>query len=173
MEVRIMKNNTTTMLSGVIISVLICLFAVINSYGGDYETLKGLNEIKAVFDVRAKAPKSAWIYLDLIHKTFNDKNIREVTDKPEFVVVLVGPAVKLVSSHTKGFSEEDKEILGKIAATVSAMAKDGIKLEICMYAANLLGVDPATILPEIEQHENGWISLIAYQAKGYTLTPAY
>ncbi|MDH3329237.1 MAG: hypothetical protein OEM01_08395 [Desulfobulbaceae bacterium] len=88
-----MKNNTATIFRSVIISVFICLFAVLNSYGGDYETLNGPNDIKVVFDARAKAPESAWIYLDLIHKTFNDKSIREVTDKPE------------------------------IAATVSAMAK--------------------------------------------------
>lgn len=168
-----MKNNTTSIFRGVIFSIFICLFALVNAYGGDYEVLNGLNEIKTVFDVRAKAPKSAWIYLDLIHKTYKDKNIREVTDKPEFVVVFIGSAVKLISSNTEGFSEEDKEMIAKIAATVSAMAKDGIKMEICMYAANLLGVDPTTVLPEIKQYENGWISLIGYQAKGYTVVQAY
>lgn len=171
MEVMIMKNKI--ILHGLIFSVLICLFVVGNSYGGDYEVLNGLNGIKTVFDVRTKSPKSAWTFLDLIHKTYNEKNIREVTDKPEFVVIFIGPAVKLISSKTEGFSEEDKKMIGKIATTVSAMAKDGIKLEVCLYAANLLGVDPATILPEIKQYENGWISLIGYQAKGYTLVPAY
>jgi hypothetical protein len=95
MEARFMRINTATIFRSVIISVFICLFAVLNLYGGAYEALKGLNYIKVVFDFRAKAPQSAWIYLDLIHKIFNDKSIREVTDK----------------------------------------------LEICMYAANLMGLD--------------------------------
>lgn len=168
-----MKSNTKTLYHGVILSVFLCLFAVINAHGGDYPVLNGLTEAKVVFDVRASAPKNAWIYLDLIHKMYNDKNIREVTDKPEFVVAIVGPAVKLVSTNTEGFSAEDKEYINKIAATVKAMAKDGIKLELCLYAANLLGVDPATILPEIEQYENGWISIFGYQAKGYSLILAY
>jgi hypothetical protein len=34
-------------------------------------------------------------------------------------------------------------------------------------------VDPATILPEIKHEENGVISLIGYQAKGFSLVPVY
>lgn len=168
-----MKTNVNALMRGVVLSIFLCLFFVVNTYGGDYPVLNGLNEAKIVFDLRAKSPKSGWIYLDLIHKTFTEKNIRKVTDKPEFVVVIVGPAVKLVSSSTEGFSDEEKEYLGKIATTIKTMAEDGIKLEICLYAAQLMGVDPATILPEIAQYENGWISLFGYQAKGYHLIPAY
>jgi len=36
-----------------------------------------------------------------------------------------------------------------------------------------MGVDPATILPEIKQVDNGWISLIGYQVKGCAFVPAY
>lgn len=63
--------------------------------------------------------------------------------------------------------------LEQIAKTIAAMAEDGIKIEICKFAAKLFGVEPATILPEIKQIENGWISLIGYQAKGYALVAIY
>ena len=33
-------------------------------------------------------------------------------------------------------------------ATVQAMAKDEIELEVCDFAAKVPGVDPASILPE-------------------------
>jgi intracellular sulfur oxidation DsrE/DsrF family protein len=51
------------------------------------------------------------------------------------------------------------------------MAKDGIKLEICLFAVKVFGMESSTILPEIKQVGNGWISLIGYEAKGYSLVP--
>ncbi len=168
-----MNSNTIQILRGVVFTLFICLFVASSSHGGGYEALDGINDIKVVFDVRAKKAKSAAIQLDLIHQTFKDQNIRKITDKPDFVVVIAGSAVKLVSSDTEGFSEEKRVLVSQIAKTVSAMAKDGIKLEICLFAANLYGIDPGTILPEITHVDNGWISLIGYQTKGYTLVAAF
>jgi len=76
------------------------------------------------------------------------------------IIVFIRPSVKLVSSNTIEFSAEDKEAVTKIAETISAMAKGGIKFEICLFAAELLGVERSSILPEIKQVENGWISLV-------------
>ena len=53
------------------------------------------------------------------------------------------------------------------------MAETGIRVEVCLSAAKLFGVKPASILPEIEQVGNGWISEIGYQARGYRLVPVY
>jgi intracellular sulfur oxidation DsrE/DsrF family protein len=53
------------------------------------------------------------------------------------------------------------------------MAKDRIKLEICDFASKVFGVDPASILPEIKHVPNGWVSVIGYQARGYSLVPVY
>ncbi|MFO8146375.1 MAG: DsrE family protein, partial [Gillisia sp.] len=57
----------------------------------------------------------------------------------------------------------------KIAQKISAMDSDGIRFEICMTAAHALGVSADSILPEIMQVENGWISLIGYQQNGYSM----
>lgn len=94
-----------------------------------------------------------------------------MTKKPDFVVIFLGPAVKLVSKSRGGFTAEDQKILDEFASTVSAMAKDGIKLEICLFAVKVFGMESSTILPEIKQVGNGWISLIGYEAKGYSLVP--
>ena len=51
------------------------------------------------------------------------------------------------------------------------MAKDGIQFEICLIAVKVFGVEPSSILPEIKQVGNGWISLIGYEARGYALVP--
>ena len=168
-----MNRTTKAIVRGMIISLFICIFATVNTYANEYEGLAGLDTIKAVFDVRAGKVKSAALQLDLVYKTFKDKNIREATADTDFVVVIAGPATKLVTTNTQGFSAEEKVELEQIAKNIEAMAADGIRIEICMFAAKYFGVDPATILPAIKQVENGWISLIGYQAKGYSLVAIY
>ena len=71
------------------------------------------------------------------------------------------------------FSMEDQKAMDEIAQTVKAMAADGIKLEVCDFAVKANGMDPASILPEIKHVPNSWISLIGYQARGYSIVPVY
>jgi len=91
--------------------------------------------------------------------------------KPDIAVVFIGPSVKLVSKNRGDFSADDQKILNEFASTISAMAKDGIKFEICLIAVKVFGVEPSSILPEIKQVGNGWISLIGYETRGYALVP--
>jgi intracellular sulfur oxidation DsrE/DsrF family protein len=155
--------------------LLICLLlvAAAQGFGEEYEALKGLKSIKAVFDVRIGNPKSVALHLKLIHDTYKDKDIMAVTKKPAFVVIFMGPSVKLISKDREGFSPEEQKVLDEIANTISEMVKDGIKLEICLFAAKVFNVDPSSILPGIMHHPSGWVSLIGYEAKGYSLVPAY
>lgn len=162
-------------------AIIICLlFSVgslfvtgVNVFGEEYQILKGLKTIKVVFDFRNGNLQSAALHLKFIRQTLNDKNIIAVTKKPDFVVVFLGPSVKLISKNRVGFSAEEQKTLDEIAATITKMSEDGIKLEICLAAAQVFGVDPASVLPEIQPVTNGWISLIGYQAKHYALVPAY
>lgn len=165
------------MKSGRMFTLLLAVFllfgAVSSAFAEEYEALKGLKSVKAVFDVRMSDPKSTALHLSLIHQTYKDKEIMGVTKKPVFAVVFIGPSVKLVSKNREGFKAEDQKYLDEIAATVLAMSKDGIKLELCGTAARLMNVDPATVLPEIKVVGNGWISEIGYQSQGYSLVPVY
>jgi uncharacterized protein len=172
MEDSIMNSRISSIFLKIIVPSLICLFVSTNIYGGQYDSLNGLTDINVVFDVRAKRVKKAVIYLDLIHETFKDQNIRDVSKQPEFAVVLAGGMSKFVSSNTEGFSDGEKVLISRVTDRISAMAKDGIKVEICVFSVNLAGVDPATLMPVIKQVDNGWISLIGYQAKGYSLVSA-
>jgi intracellular sulfur oxidation DsrE/DsrF family protein len=49
------------------------------------------------------------------------------------------------------------------------MKKEGVILEVCVYALEVLGVNPATVMPEIDQVGNGFISVAGYQAQGYAV----
>jgi intracellular sulfur oxidation DsrE/DsrF family protein len=166
-----MKRSLKTSLVSVFLTIFILLLTAGNTFGEEYRTLKGLKSVKAVFDFELGSPQSALVHLKVIDQTFKDKNITTLRNKPDFTVIFIGPSVKLVSKNKSEFNAEDQKILDDYANTLSQMAKEGIKFEICLIAVKILGVDPSTILPEIKQVGNGWISLIGHQAKGYAIVP--
>ena len=165
-----MKKNAI-FFTGLLLGAI--LLAANTASAAEYDFLQGLKSFKAVVDMRSGKPKSLAVQLGLIHQMYKDASVRSVTESPEFVLVFIGPAVKLVTTNTAGMSPEDKEIAGKIAETITAMAKDGIKFEICLFAVDAFGVDRTSILSEIKQVGNGWISLVGYQHLGYGLVPVY
>ncbi len=154
-----------------LLTVYLLIATAGNVFSEEYSTLKGLKSVKAVFDFEMGNPQNALVHLKVIHQTFKDKNLRAITKKPDFVIIFIGPSVKLVSKNRGGFTAEDQKILDEYASTISEMSKEGIKFEICLVAVKLLGVEPSSILPEIKQVGNGWISLIGHEAKGYSLVP--
>jgi intracellular sulfur oxidation DsrE/DsrF family protein len=168
-----MKRNPQRLCMNLCVAFCLVFVVAGSASAEEYAALKGLKTVKAVFDVRAGSAKSAALQLKLIQETFQDRTLTAITKKPAFVVVFIGPSVKLISKNREGFPPEDQKVLDEIAGTVSAMAKSGIRLEICLFAAKVLGVNPGSVLPEIKQVGNGWISLIGYQEKGYSLVPAY
>lgn len=168
-----MQKKSRMIITSLFFSICMLFAAVGDVSSEEYVSLKGLKSVKAVFDMRIGDPKSAALHLKLIHQTFKDKSITAITNKPDFVIVFIGGSVRLVSKNREGFSPEEQKILDEIAGIISEMSKDGIKLEICIFASDAFGVDSASILPEIKHVGNGWISLIGYQAGGYSLVPAY
>ncbi len=90
-------------------------------------------------------------------------------EKPQVVVVFHGPAVKLLTKDSSGFPEDARGEVDKFHEMIRQLKKDGVKLEVCLYAVKVMGVDPATLLPEIDQVGNGFISVVGYQAQGYSV----
>jgi intracellular sulfur oxidation DsrE/DsrF family protein len=166
-----MKRSAKFIVMSMFLTVCLLAVTVENSSSEEYGTLKGLKSIKAVFDFGLGNPQGALISLQVIQQTFKDKNMWVSGKKPEIAVIFVGPSVKLVSKSRSGFKEEDQKTLDEIAGKITEMAKDGINFEICLIAMKILGVEPSSILPEIKQVGNGWISLIGHEAKGYHLVP--
>jgi uncharacterized protein len=164
-----MKRKIIILLSLCVAISLFCADSAVT--GEEYKAMKGIESAKAVFDERESNPKNAALHLKVIHQTF--KELAAMNKNPIFVLEFIGPSVKLISKNRTGFSPEDQKSLDEIANTLSAMSKDGIELEICLVAAKVFNVDPASVLPEIKRVGNGWISMIGYQAQGYSLVPVY
>jgi intracellular sulfur oxidation DsrE/DsrF family protein len=74
-------------------------------------------------------------------------------------VVFHGPAVKLISTERKEFKPEEVAEVDKFADTIRQMKKDSVTFELCDYALEVMGVDPSTIMPEIDHVGNGFISV--------------
>lgn len=164
-----MKRKIITLLNLFIAISLLCVVSTVS--GEEYKPMKGIKSAKAVFDERESNPKSAALHLTIVHQTY--KELAAMKKNPVFVLVFIGPSVKLISKNREGFSPEDQKSLDEIANTISAMSKDGINLEICLVAAKVFNVDPVSVLPEIKRVGNGWISMIGYQAQGYSLVLVY
>jgi intracellular sulfur oxidation DsrE/DsrF family protein len=135
----------------------------------EYAALDGVRRVKAVFDVSLGSPQMANVVFWAVNNVYEDESVRALPEPPKAVVVFHGPAVKLISTNHKDFKESDKKALDEFANMIRRMKKAGVKLEVCLYALNVLDVDPATILPEVDKVGNGFISVVGYQAQGYSV----
>lgn len=168
-----MRAKRIPILLALVLAFAVTALCAPAAMAGPYTALQGAKSADAVFDVRAKSAGSLLLAMGLVHAMYKDPAIRQVSPKPKFTVIFIGPAVKLVTTSRKGVSPADAKLMDKLDGVLAAMAKDGIKLELCVFAAKLLKVDLATILPVIEQVPNGWISLIGYEQRGFALVPIY
>jgi intracellular sulfur oxidation DsrE/DsrF family protein len=159
----------------IVVVLLSALFMVLSGLSSvsaeEYKAMKGVKSANVMFDMRDANVQTAIIHLNLIHDTYNE--LAAMKKKPVFVVVFMAGSVKLISTDHRGFKAEEENSLKEIASIISKMKKTGIRVEACLFAAKVFGVEPSTILPEIERVGNGWISEIGYQARGYSLVPVY
>jgi intracellular sulfur oxidation DsrE/DsrF family protein len=166
-----MKGNLRKIVVMSIAAIFLILSSLSFASAEEYDAMKGVNSVNAIFDMRDGNLQTAGIHLNLIHDTY--KELVAMKKNPVFVVVFMGSAVKLISSDRSGFTAEEQKSLKEIASIISRMSKAGIRVEVCVFAVKLFGIEPASILPEIERVGNGWISEIGYQTRGYSLVPVY
>lgn len=136
---------------------------------GEYPALDGVKGLDSVFGVGLGNPAAASVVLPAIMDVYKNKDVRALHAVPRTVMVFHGPAVKLISTDRKGVDKKDAEALDKVAEMIRQMKKDGVRIEVCMYAVKVMGVDPATLMPEIDRVGNGFISVLGYQAQGYSV----
>ena len=149
--------------------VFLALTASAAAAGGYDTALKGVKGINAVFDVSHGTPKTANALFWAVQNVYEDETVRALPNQSHVAVVFHGPAVKLISTDRTGFNYEVNAELEKFAGTIRQLKKDGVKLEVCDYALKVMGVDPATIMAEVDHVGNGFISVIGYQAQGYSV----
>ena len=131
--------------------------------------LKGVNSYDAVFEVTQASPKVANIVFWAVKNSYEEAAVKGLARAANIAIVFHGPAVKLLSTDKTPFNGAEWAEVEKFQATLRQMKKDGVKLEVCLYAVEVMGVDKATIIPEIDQVGNGFVSVIGYQMQGYAV----
>lgn len=133
----------------------------------DRAALAGLKEVKVAFDIREGDAKRLLMGLNVIDETRQSLIRQGVT--PRIVLAFRGPATRLVQTDMEKIKPEDREAAQKIAAKLREMRlAPGVEsMEQCSVAVRLQETKPENVLPEIRVVGNSWISLMAYQAKGY------
>jgi intracellular sulfur oxidation DsrE/DsrF family protein len=133
----------------------------------DKAALADLKEVKVGFDLKEGDGKLLLARLDVIDET--RQSLIQQGVKPHFILAFRGPATKLVQTDPALMKPQDREIATKIAAKIKQMsAASGIEgFEQCAVAVREQGTNAEMVLPEIRVVGNGFISLMAYQARGY------
>ncbi|MBE0603015.1 MAG: DsrE family protein [Deltaproteobacteria bacterium] len=140
------------------------------AWSASYEAaLRGVKGIDVVFDVGHGNAKSANVIFWAVRDVYRNDAVRKLPEAPRAVVVFHGSAVKLLSSSRAGVPKEDAAAMDELAATLREMKKEGVTLEVCMYAVRVMGVDPATLMPEVDRVDNGFVSVAGYQSQGYAV----
>src|SRR5271155_1406332 len=133
----------------------------------DHASLAGLQEVKVAFDIKDGDAKLLLGRLDIIDETRQSLIQQGIT--PHFILAFRGPATKLVQTDTDKIKPEDRAMAARIAIRIKELSGapgvDGF--EQCAVAARELGIKTELVLPEIRVVGNAFISLMAYQAKGY------
>ena len=82
-----------------------------------------------------------------------------------------GPATKYVTKGTGYVAAENHAIKKEIQGWIAQFQKNGFALEQCAIAARGQKVSYEDILAPIAIVQNGYISIVAYQNRGYALLP--
>lgn len=136
----------------------------------DNAALQGLTDVKVIYDVTTGNAKKLLSRLELIEET-RESIIRQ-GGKPHFILSVRGPASLLVQKDTSRIKPEDMEAAAKISEKIKAMSKEPeYQLNQCAVANRYLKIKNEDTLPEVKVVGNGWISLAAYQNKGYAYIP--
>lgn len=133
----------------------------------DHVALNGLSEAKVAFDIKDGEGKALLARLDIIDET--RLSLIQQGVAPHFILSFRGPATRLVQTDQDKIKPEDRELAAKVAAKIkelsTARGVDGF--EQCSLAVRQQGTSAEKVLPQIRVVGNGFISLMAYQAKGY------
>lgn len=144
-----------------------CMGGAAQSTADDRAALAGMKEARVAFDITAGEAKRLLSVLNVIDEMRESLIKQGVT--PRFVLTFRGPATVLISPNPERIKPEDRETMAKIAAKLKQLrAAGGVEgVEQCGVALRLNETKAEHVPPEVKIVGNSWISLIAYQSRGY------
>ena len=126
-----------------------------------------LKSINIICDVNVGKPDLLLTRLELIDETYSQLLDASVT--PTIVVAFRGEASRYITRDNLYVPPQEMDTKKAIRQIVVQFQKNGIRLEQCAIAARARHIDPDDLLPGIALVKNGYVSIVAYQARGYSL----
>jgi intracellular sulfur oxidation DsrE/DsrF family protein len=151
---------------------LIGFFAVPSVYGANFDnsrSIGGLKRAQVYFDVSLKDDKLLVLRMELVDRTV--KQMEEAGLEVIGVVGFRGGASRFITQSDHYVLEEEVSNKRKIQDWVKRFSSKGIAIEQCAIAAEILDIPTKDFLPEVTVVGNAYISLVGYQAKGYSVVP--
>jgi intracellular sulfur oxidation DsrE/DsrF family protein len=120
-----------------------------------------------VYDVTEGGGQALLDRLDSIEETRQDLVKQGIT--PRFVLSFRGPSTKLVQTDQEKIKPEDRAVAAKIAERIAELSKaPGVEaLEQCAVAIRHQGTKAEKVLPNIKVVANSFVTIAAWQAKGF------
>jgi intracellular sulfur oxidation DsrE/DsrF family protein len=160
-------------LPSLILATMLCACAAApepaasNAAPDNRAALAGLTEMKIAFDVTDGNPKVLLAKLTTIDVT--RKQLMDSGVTPRMVIAFRGDASYFTQADIEKVKPEDREDARKIAAKLKELrAAPGVEaLEQCNLPLAPRKLKSGDVMPEVKVVGNGWISLVAYQRRGY------
>ena len=156
-------------ITALLIAIMLAPVMTFADQFNDTNALKGLKSVKVICDVNVGEPKLLLQRLELIDQTYSQ--LIDTGIQPDFIVAFRGPATKYVTRGTGYVPPEHQAVKKEIQGWIAQFHANGFSLEQCAIAARGQKVSYDDILPQITVVRNGYISLVAYQNRGYALLP--
>jgi len=152
-----------------ILFILLTLALIVPAYAATPSSISGLDTARFVVDLNQGTGKKLRLRLSLILETMED--IEKYGVKPDVVVAVRGTASEFMMKTRAMLDDNDARIQKDIHALINKLSERGVKLEQCAVALRLLKISPDEVLSKFTVVENGYVSLIGYQNKGYAILP--
>lgn len=151
--------------------LILCLWPsmVIGGAVDDRDALGDLKAVKMICDVNVGDAELLLRRLELIDETYTQ--LVDAGVQPTIVVAFRGGASHFVTKGDKYVDPVHAMTKREIQGWIDQFRQNGFQLEQCAIAAKAWKVDPADLLPAVKLVRNGYISIVAYQTRGYALLP--
>jgi intracellular sulfur oxidation DsrE/DsrF family protein len=141
--------------------------AASNATPDNRAALAGMTEMKIAFDITDANPKvllAKLANIDVTRKQLMDDGVT-----PRMVIAFRGDASYFTQADVEKVKPEDRDDARKIAAKLKELrAAPGVEaLEQCNLPLAPRKLKSGDVMPEVKVVGNGWISLVAYQRRGY------
>ena len=132
-------------------------------------SLDGVQKASIYFDVSLKDDALLVFRMDLLDRTI--KTLDEYGLEVNAVIGIRGHASRFITKGEHYVLDEQVENKKKIQQWIKRFSDRGIVIEQCAIAAGMHDIAKDDFLPEVTIVGNGYVSLVGYQAQGYSVVP--